>query len=118
MTEHTPWPAKLKTVHHNEKAPDIAYVVPAEHQCEASCCSPTSEYGVFYHDSEWHRAGEMVRRWNAHDELVAALEGFLSRHSVPEVTADPENDPLGECICGNCVRSRAALAKAKGAPDD
>jgi hypothetical protein len=44
--------------------------------------------------------------WNSHDELLAALELYLTQHKG----ASPSNTP---CMCFICGEARAAIAKAK-----
>jgi hypothetical protein len=60
-------------------------------------------------------AAEIARRWNCHDELVAALERAERQLSI---AFNPSESPIVE-LCRSeaqlsCNQARAALAKAKG----
>lgn len=58
---------------------------------------------------------ELVRRWNAHGELVAALEA-LCPDDPPALMGSTESTRV-VCLVGEIRRARAAIAKAGGKPD-
>ncbi len=51
-----------------------------------------------------HNAAELVRRWNLHNDLLAALEALLEQADLGEV--DEETQPIVD-------QARAAITKAK-----
>lgn len=107
---------------HCHANPEIAYVKRSPHECvgygEYKCVGVQDEIAMISLSRHESEMAEIVRRSNAHDELVAALEGLICfgcQNRIGWTPEEKEESDYGKiCKVSGCVPARAALQKARG----